>query len=61
MSDVINRLIGLTRAPQPDRDQERLTQEKRRLEILLHQHGISRSQARDISWHFFNHDQSKPS
>ena len=32
---------------------------KRKLETLLREHGMPRSQAREICWHFFN-TESKP-
>ena len=51
---------ALLRARLGRRAHDRRALAKRKLETLLREHGMPRSQARDICWHFFNDTESTP-
>ena len=57
---ALNHLWSLLRARLGRRAHERRALQKRRLEALLRDAGLSKVKTRDVSWHFFNDDESKP-
>ena len=55
----IRTLWRLLRARLGRRAHDRRALQKRRLEALLRDAGLSKPKTRDVSWHFFNDDESQ--
>ena len=55
----LNHLWNLLRARLGRRAHDRRALQKRRLEALLRDAGLSKVKTRDVAWRFFNHDESQ--
>ena len=57
---AITHLWSLLRARLGRRARNRRALQRRRLEALLRDAGLTKAKTRSVSWHYFNDDESKP-